>query len=248
MNDDILNTIETLSARIALKEDEVNRQKKLVNELCGEAGIAVRYPSITEAGTSVSALRSDQFYGQTLTAAIRSYLERRKSANLGAASVGEIYKAIKAGGYKFDTKSEDNAKTSVGNALRKTSSIFHRLPNGEFGLLVWYPSAKALPEADAPAKTKAKSGKKAKTDKPVSANPPKTASLAVTNGEIRDVILAQTLDFTASDIETAIKTKFPSKKLPKTKIPTVLFLLKQKGLIKEVSARTGKKGAVYTKG
>src|SRR6185312_7462803 len=147
MEDDILNTIEVLSARVAAKEEEANKLKKLVNELCGEAKIPLRFPVIAESG-GVSALRADLFYGMPLTAAIRSYLELRKASHLGAATVVEIYRAIRDGGYKFDTKNEDNARIGVGNALRKTSSIFHRLPNGQYGLLSWYPSAKA-PSSDA---------------------------------------------------------------------------------------------------
>lgn len=243
MSDDILNTIEVLTNKVAAKEEEANKLKKLVNELCGEAGIAVRYANISEPGSTISAIRSDEFYGQTLTAAIRNYLERRKAANLGAASVTAIYKAIRDGGYKFETNSEENAKISVGNALRKTSSIFHRLPNGEYGLLAWYPSAKAPPEPDASSKPKGKKGR----NRQAKVDAPKGNADVVTNKEIRDVILAQQGDFQSSDIEAAIKSKFPSKELPKTKIPSVIFILKGKGLLRQVSERSGKKGAVYAK-
>lgn len=247
MDNDILNTIEVLTHRVGTKEEEANKLKKLVNELCVEAGVALRYPNVAGSSAGISALRSDQFYGQTLTAAVRNYLERRKSSNLGAASVGEIYAAIRDGGYKFDTKSEDNARTSVGNALRKTSSIFHRLPNGQYGLLAWYPNAKAQPEADASSKSSGKLGHAGK-NKALAKNPPKDKSNLVSNKEIRDVILSQEGEFQASDIEAAVKAKFPLKELPKTKIPTVLFVLKkEKGLLKEVSARSGAKGATYAK-
>ena len=83
MSDDILNTIEVLTNKVRAKEEEANKLKKLVNELCGEAGIATRYADIPEAGSSVTAIRSDQFYGQTLTAALRNYLEHRKASGLG---------------------------------------------------------------------------------------------------------------------------------------------------------------------
>jgi len=246
MNDDILGTIEVLSNKVGIKEEEANKLKKLVNELRVEAGVALRYPDISDSSAGVSALRSDQFYGQTLTAAIRNYLERRKVANLGAASVGEIYAAIRDGGYKFDTKSEDNAKTSVGNALRKTSSIFHRLPNGQYGLLAWYPNAKAQPEAGTPVKSKGKSGQASK--KPATAaGVPKTNGNLVTNKDIRDVILARQGEFQSNDIQTELKEKFPTKELAATRVPTVLFILKKSGLIKEVSPKIGRRGAVYAK-
>jgi len=247
MNDDILNTIEVLTAKVRAKEEEANKLKKLVNELCAEAGAEIRYPNVSEGGATLAGIRSDEFYGQTLTAAIRNYLERRKASGLGAASVTEIHRAIKDGGYKFETNREENAKTSVGNALRKTSSIFHRLPNRQYGLLSWYPSAKAHPEVGGSKKGKGKrtrnAGEKTPDDSARKAN-----GNLVSNREIRDVILAQEGEFQSSDIEAAIKAKFPSKELPKTKIPSVLFILKKrKGLVREVSPRSGKKGAVYVK-
>jgi hypothetical protein len=245
MNAEILNTIEVLTNKIRAKEEEATKLKKLVNELCAEAETEIRYPGISEseAGT-LAALRSDQFYGLTLTAAIRNYLERRKASGLGAASVDEIYRAIKEGGYKFETKKEENAKISVGNALRKTSSIFHRLPNGHFGLLAWYPSAKAPPERGL-SRTKPK--RKPTRDQAAVLGEPETSGQAVTQKEIREIILARDGEFSAADIEVAIKSKFPSKTFPKTKIPAVLFILKRKGLIRQVSPRSGKRGAVYVK-
>lgn len=255
MSDDILNTIEVLTKRVGAKEEEANKLKKLVNELCGEAGIPVRYANIAEASGSLGAIRADQFYGQTITAAIRNYLEQRKSGRLGAATLNEIYSAVRDGGYKFESKNENNAKVSVGNTLRKSSSIFHRLPNGQYGLLEWYPSAKAKPESAPAPKKKVKAiHSKAKpveaenaAEKVVAISSPAKAKNDVTNKEIRAVILEQNVEFQNSDIESAIKTKFPTKDLPATKIPTVIFLLKKIGLIKVVSERSGSKGAVYAK-
>jgi len=255
MTDDISNTIEVLSARVRTKEDEANKLKKLVNELCTEAGLEARYPGITETGGASTQIRSDEFYGQTLTAAIRNYLERRKIAGFGAATLSEIYKAIKDGGYKFETANELNAKTAVGNALRKTSSIFHRLPNGQFGLLIWYPGAKEKPESETSSKgngASISSGKKVKKSKAAETEEkcepsPKTASERVTNSDIRDIALAQQAEFKTNDIEAAVKVKYPSKELPKTKIPSVLFSLKEKGLLKEVSPRKGSRPAIYAK-
>jgi hypothetical protein len=247
MNDDIVNTIEVLATRVRGKEDEANKLKHLVNELCAEAGVAIRYPNVAQNGAAGSAIRADHFYGQTLTAAIRNYLEHRKASGLGAATVVDIFRAIRDGGYKFESKSEHNKQISVGNALRKTSSIFHRLPNGQYGLLAWYPSAKALPENDGPkAKGNGKGRHSAQKQTPGAA-PEKAPADQVTNKEIREVVLSQTGEFQAIDIETAVKAKFPSKALTKTKIASVIFISKNKGLLREVSPRTGTKGAVYAK-
>jgi len=239
MEDDILNTIEVLSARVAAKEEEANKLKKLVNELCGEAKIPLRFPVIAESG-GVSALRADLFYGMPLTAAIRSYLELRKASHLGAATVVEIYRAIRDGGYKFDTKNEDNARISVGNALRKTSSVFHRLPNGQYGLLSWYPSARAPHNGDLPeVKHRGAKAKKAKSRS-------KDAN-AVTNADIRDMILSQSGEFQKADIEKQLKLAQPGKSIPSAKTAAVLYLLKSKGLIRVTSARAGRTGATFTK-
>jgi len=255
MGDDILNTIEVLTKRVGAKEEEASKLKKLVNELCAEAGVTARYPNIAESNGAIGGIRSDQFYGQTLTAAIRNYLEHRKASGFGAAGLNEIYLAVRDGGYKFESKNEENAKISVGNTLRKTSSIFHRLPNGQYGLLTWYPSAKAKPESATAPKKKAKAKPiKVKTaeagkvvEKEVESVTPEKAKNDVSNKEIRAVVLEQKGQFQNSDIEAATKTKFPTKDLPNTKIPTVIFLLKKSGVIKVVTKRSGSKGAVYVK-
>jgi hypothetical protein len=241
MSDDILNTIEVLAKKVTTKEEEANKLKRLVNELCDEAGIAPRYVNIADPSLALASIRSDQFYGQTLTAAIRNYLEQRKSAQLGAATVLEIYTAIRDGGYKFGSKNEDNAKIVVSSALRKSSSIFHRLPNGQYGLLAWYPTAKAKPENGQETKKESK-GQPEKSSEDIAEQ-----KNAITNSEIREVILAQTGQFKAADIEDAVKAKFPSKTLTKDKIPTVVFLLKKKGLLNVISVKAGSRPAVYSK-
>jgi hypothetical protein len=251
MSDDILNTIEVLTKRVGTKEEEASKLKKLVNELCAEAGVTARYPNIAESNGANGGIRSDQFYGQTLTAAIRNYLEHRKASGFGAAGLNEIYLAVRDGGYKFESKNEENAKISVGNTLRKTSSIFHRLPNGQYGLLTWYPSAKAKSESDPAPKKKVKAKpietKTAEVEKEAASVTPEKAKNDVSNKEIRAVILEQKGQFQNSDIEAATKAKFPKKDLPNTKIPTVIFLLKKSGVIKVVSERSGSKGAIYAK-
>jgi hypothetical protein len=241
MNDEIVNTIEVLAKKVTAKEEEANKYKRLVNELCEEAGLPPRYVNIADSGTTITSIRSDQFYGHTLTAAIRNYLDIRKSANLGAATVSEIYGAIRDGGLKFGTKNEENAKIVVANTLRKSSSIFHRLPNGQYGLLSWYPTAKAKVE------TEASNGKDASTGKAAKKIEPKESKNTITNNEIREIILAQTGDFGVAEIEEAVKQKYPTKEFPKDKASVVVFLLKKKGLLKVVSERAGSRPAVYAK-
>ena len=245
MNNDISNTIDVLTARVRAKEDEANKLKRLVNELCAEVGIQILFPGVSDQSAATGPIRSDEYYGQTLTAAIRNYLERRKTAGSGAASVSEIFSAIKEGGYKFESRNDENAKTSVGNALRKTSSIFHRLPNGNFGLLIWYPGAKAKPEDESPIKKRATKAKPSKREQSIP--DAQSGQIRVTNAEIRDIVLAQQGEFKTSEIVAAVKAKYPTKELPEPKAPQMIFNLRKKGFLKEVSPRNGTTQAVYAK-
>ena len=259
MNTDILNSIETLSAKVRKQEEEANALKRVINSLCEDAKIPPRYPNISDSAHDLN-IRKDQYYGQPLNAALRSYLEYRKGANLGPASIGDIFVGIKSGGYKFSTKSDDIAKIGVAAALRKTSSVFHRLPTGEYGLLAWYPNAKATPAEDSESsekeptkKTTGKQAKKSKAAKPneeksdESGEAEKSEDNSITAKEVRDVILAAPGEFELNVVEAVVKTKFPGRTLHPNKISNVLFVLKKKGLIREVSPKVGLKAAVYAK-
>ena len=74
--------------------------------------------------------------------AVREILEMRKAGGLGAASVNEIYDMLVTGGFHFDAKDDENAKRSLRISLTKNSALFHRVPNGQYGLLSWYPAVK----------------------------------------------------------------------------------------------------------
>jgi len=142
--------IEHLRHKVSEKEDELIRLKETINGLSEDAGLDKPYPNVRPEGSvgDISAIRADQFYGQPLSTAIRTYLEMRKASGFGAASLGEIHNAVRTGGFAFNTRDEENAKTSVRLTLRKNSSVFHRLPNGEYGLLAWYPGAKEQKQMD----------------------------------------------------------------------------------------------------
>jgi hypothetical protein len=151
VNDDLSPAIEILRLRVASKEEELNKLKRVVNGLCADDNKAPLYPNVGSDSAATAQLRSDLFYGQTITGAARQYLEMRKSSGQGAAPVEAIYQALKSGGYAFETKNEENAKTGVRITLRKNSATFHRLPNGEYGLCAWY-GVKGKDEEHIPAK------------------------------------------------------------------------------------------------
>ena len=144
MTDHIRRTIEEVQNKVRQAEDETARLKRMANELAGMAGMPAIYAQVESTETpSISSIRRDQWYGQPLATAIREYLEMRRAANLGPATVNEIFDSLTAGGFKFDTKDDDNSKRGLRISLTKNTSIFHRLPDKKhYGLLEWYPDVK----------------------------------------------------------------------------------------------------------
>jgi hypothetical protein len=135
--------------------DEINKdeaalqeKKRMVNTLCSYASRAPMYLDAEKLAKTVGAILPDQFYGKPLATATREYLEMRRASNLGAANIKEIFENLQAGGFKFETKNEANAMRGLRQSLTKNSVTFHKLPNGTYGLLEWYPNAK--PQKDKP--------------------------------------------------------------------------------------------------
>lgn len=131
--------IRVLTDKIRTKEGELLELKRVVNRIYAEENEAAPYNiSTTDSAAGLVTLRSDLFYNKTLAQAAQEYLEMRKARGLGSATVNDIYKTLKEGGYNFETSIEDNAKNGVRISLRKNSTIFHQLPSGDYGLCVWY--------------------------------------------------------------------------------------------------------------
>jgi hypothetical protein len=143
--------IDELVAEITTMEGSIRDKKKTVNTLCGVAGRDELYMLEAPETAVPTRIRPDQFYGQPLASAVRTILDMRKQQNLGAATNNEIYDSLMAGGFQFQTKTEDVARASLRNSLSKNTTTFHKLPNGRFGLLSWYPNAK--PAKAAPSAT-----------------------------------------------------------------------------------------------
>lgn len=151
MSEHIQKTIADLQQRIGTQEDEIKHTKRVINDLCVMAGMPALYGDAElNTRSTPTTFRSDQFYGRPLAACVREYLEGRKVANLGPATVYEIFDALKAGGYAFEG-SEEMARRGMAISISKNTSMFHRLPNDKIGLLAWYPTAKKpRTEAGAP--------------------------------------------------------------------------------------------------
>jgi len=145
MTDAFAPAIAALQNELRSLEAKIRETKGAINVLCRHAGMAELYQNIEQeiGGAAIATIKADTFYGKTIGTAAREYLDMRKASGLGPATAKDIFDALKKGGLQFDTANDTNAQISLGNTLRKNSRIFHRLPNGQYGLLAWYPNAKA---------------------------------------------------------------------------------------------------------
>lgn len=132
-----------LEKKLQDQEAAVAQTKKLINALLVELGQQARYADLDQPSTvPLGPMRGDEYYGKSMSTAAREVLERRAAVNAGPATLNEIHSAMKAGGYQFGAKNEEIERQSLRNLLVKNSGIFHKLPNGKYGLLSWYPNVK----------------------------------------------------------------------------------------------------------
>lgn len=149
MSDHLKQTIADLETKLAERLAEVAKIRDTINRVAELAGEPIPYPEVAEPEQRTGGpIRSDEFYGKPLHTAMRAFLEKRGQM-LGPASVNEIYDAMVKGGYQFDTANEANAKRVIRITLTKNSGVFHKLPNGAYGLLAWYPSVKKPKKSEA---------------------------------------------------------------------------------------------------
>ncbi|MCA9281714.1 MAG: hypothetical protein KDA30_06715 [Phycisphaerales bacterium] len=144
MANHIDETVAQLQTLLKKQEDDARLTKTTINNLLRMDG---RDPIFSEdeiaaQSSGVGTITPDRWYGQPLATAIREFLTMRKAAGNGAASVRQIYEALSAGGYQFEASNADYAMRGMRTSLRK-NTVFHRLPNGTYGLKEWYPNAKS---------------------------------------------------------------------------------------------------------
>ena len=139
MDEKLNGAIEVLLERLRDKEREVIEAKKMINSLRQMSGESPLF-SDAELQQGNNPTRRDLFYGKPLSTACREYLEFRKQA----CDAEEILNALEDGGFDFEGLGwkEKDWLRSLSISLAKNSGIFHRLPNGSFGLLAWYPEVK----------------------------------------------------------------------------------------------------------
>ncbi len=156
MAHDLDPAIATLERRRTELLGTVSEVERSINLLCSEAGHPPRYADTTStAGSKLVQISDDTFYGKKQTPAMREYLEMRRAQGLGPATAREIYNALISGGYVFEAKEEETRLVSMRALLRTQPTVFHRLPQGTWGLLAWYPDAKKSADDGRPKKTAA---------------------------------------------------------------------------------------------
>lgn len=142
MDDATRTVVERYQNKIAPLEAEINKYKRLVNELFKDCNEPPPYQIGDEIAATQpqGAVRPDQYYGRPIATIVKDILEARAKKNLGAISLNELFEAMKIGGYHFE-KDETNAKLSLSVTIAKNPA-FAKLPTGYIGLAQWYPEIK----------------------------------------------------------------------------------------------------------
>ncbi len=141
-------SIATLLDQLRQVQQKEVALKQSINVLAGSAGRPALF-SESELGTSgtIASLRPDAFYGKPLGDSVKRILEMRDAAGLGPATVREIYDLLIKHQYQFTAANEKNAMDSLRISLGKTQFI-HKLPDGSYGLLAWYPNLRQARATD----------------------------------------------------------------------------------------------------
>jgi hypothetical protein len=150
MSDHIQKTIDHAKGEIQKHEDAIIAAKKLINQLCGFAGLPLEYQEadLQATGSTAVVIRRNIFFGRPLATCVREYLDLRKDKPIKEATLDEIYNVLKDGGFDFKKISEDPSQYKRGVAITLAKNPqFHKLPNGDWGLLSWYPNIKRSKEA-----------------------------------------------------------------------------------------------------
>ena len=143
MDESIEKAIGVLKQKVEQKAKELDEAKRAVNQLCiciGEPPI-YRLDENSEIGQLTTDLKGHEYYMKPLATVITNILERRGEKG-GPATIKEIYEQMKAGGYLFKAESDVNAMRGIRESMSKNTQTYHKLPNGKFGLLKWFPEVK----------------------------------------------------------------------------------------------------------
>lgn len=137
MNKQILMAaVEEMQKEINALQFAINKKKQAINAMYDSMGEQPPYEIEGESPISLT-IRPDQFYGKGFATAASAYLKIKKQA----CTAQEIMDGLLKGGFDFPWKDDDLLR-NVAISLAKNTQVFHKLPNGTFGLLEWYPDLK----------------------------------------------------------------------------------------------------------
>lgn len=130
--------IELIVEQVEQKERELLDLKRAGNALALSFGEPPPFEIADErASHRGMKIRADQFASfPAQSPAARAFL-RLRTKERGSASAEEIHRALKAGGYFFDAKTEEEELRALRISLSKDKKITS-LPNGTYGLAAWY--------------------------------------------------------------------------------------------------------------
>lgn len=141
--------IADLDSKLLEQEKVVAQTKSSINLILSLAGRTPRY-SQEELDTGTASgprgtreITRNEFYGKPLAACVREILERRAAnGSVREATLEEIFAALEQGNYdlKKHGTDRDGMRRGVAISLAKNTKAFHKLPNGDFGLVEWYSS------------------------------------------------------------------------------------------------------------
>jgi hypothetical protein len=163
MSSKLQGAVDELLAELDKQALEVAATKKTINVLLSRMGKEPMFPDENPEQVTGAKVRADQFYSRPLATSMQEILQQRKQAT----SMQDILQQLKDGGFDFKGQGwkEKDWLRMVAINLGKNTKVFHKLPNGTYGLLAWYPQVadrkaeKALVEeegGDVPAEDKNK--------------------------------------------------------------------------------------------
>jgi hypothetical protein len=164
--------IDELMSELEKQVAQVAETKRAINSLCAVMGEQPRFPDdVPEEIGGTTHIRSDQFFGQTLTGAVREFLRIKGQS----ASVDEIYGALENGGFVFDWPAQKHHKKNLRMSLTKNSTTFAYIKSSDtFGLWEFYPEK---------AKERKKEKEEEPTEEPVEEEEIPTAEAEIENDE-----------------------------------------------------------------
>jgi hypothetical protein len=141
-----------IQAKIESHLEEVKKLKKTANMVADIGGQSAIYADVDEDSKAVGPTRADAYYGKALATAVREYLEFRRQA----VPVEDIQKGLEQGGFDFDSMGWDKGGRLryLAISIAKNTNVFHRLPNGMWGLNSWYPDATTKKKAKAKSRSR----------------------------------------------------------------------------------------------